>query len=94
MMVGKRSSICYILSYYSPKYARTETLVGALGRVEEVKLVEARNTASSFVRYFQTLLGLLAARLRHDPQYYILGFRGHEIFWLVRLLSSPARRAL
>src|SRR5690606_18732690 len=39
------------------------------------------------IRYWQALHALIRARRRHDPDMYILGFRGHEIAWLVRWLT-------
>jgi glycosyltransferase involved in cell wall biosynthesis len=83
--------VCYVLSYYSPHYVRTRTLLAALRRIDHVVLYEAVNTTPSFWRYFQTLLRLIGVRLRHRPEIYILGFRGHEIYWLVRMLTFPRR---
>ena len=37
--------------------------------------------------YFRTTK-LINIRIRHNPDYYILGFREHEIFWIVRLLTA------
>jgi glycosyltransferase involved in cell wall biosynthesis len=38
-------------------------------------------------RYCQTLAKLAAIRIFKNPDVYILGFRGYEIFWLVRLIT-------
>ena len=86
-MSGPRS-ICYVLSYYAPDYVRTRTLVNALRQIEGVRLYEARNSSKGLRRYFETLWKLLLVRLRHDPQAYLLGFRGYEHFWPVRLLTA------
>jgi glycosyltransferase involved in cell wall biosynthesis len=80
-------SVCYILSYYSPQYIRTTTLVQALQNIHNVNLFQARNTSRGFVRYFQTLAKLIAIRIKFNPQYYILGFRGYELFWPVRMIT-------
>jgi glycosyltransferase involved in cell wall biosynthesis len=83
----KKISVCYILTYYSPKYVRTEVLVQALSRIEQIELYQARNTVTGFLRYAQTLWKLFVVRVSHNPQFYILGFRGYEFFWVVRLLT-------
>jgi glycosyltransferase involved in cell wall biosynthesis len=80
-------SVCYILSYYAPDYVRTRTLVKALQRIENLKLYQARNSSKGLLRYFETLWKLALIRVLYDPQYYILGFRGHELYWAVRLIT-------
>jgi glycosyltransferase involved in cell wall biosynthesis len=80
-------SVCYILSYYSPRYVRTETLIQALQNIKGLELHQARNSSKGFWRYFETIWKLIGIRLFHNPQYYILGFRGYEIFWVVRFLT-------
>ncbi len=80
-------TVCYILSYYSPEYVRTTTLVEALLKIDDVRLLQARNTARGIIRYVQTLCKLIKIRLRYNPDYYILGFRGYEIFWFVRIIA-------
>ena len=83
----KKMRVCYILAYYSPEYIRTVTLIAALKKINGIELYEARNTSSGLLRYAQTLWRLCLIRLRYNPDCYILGFRGHEIFWVVRLLT-------
>lgn len=83
----KKSSVCYVLAYYSPRYVRTETLVQALKKIKGIRLHQARNTSIGFLRYFQTLWKLIAIRALYNPQYYILGFRGYEFFWVIRLIT-------
>ena len=80
-------SVCYVLSYYSPDYVRTRTLVAALRAIPGLSLYEARNTSTDALRYLQTLWKLLVVRLKCAPRYYVLGFRGYELFWPVRLLT-------
>lgn len=79
--------VCYILSYYFPDYVRSQTLRMALKRLEDVVLFEAVNSLQGPLRYLQSLLKLLVIRLVHNPDWYILGFRGYEFYWLVRLLT-------
>src|SRR6187551_642451 len=83
----KTLSVCYILSYYIPDYVRTRTLVSALEKIDHIKLYQARNSSKGLIRYFQTLSQLIAIRIVHNPDFYVLGFRGYELFWVVRLLT-------
>ncbi len=78
---------CYVLSYYFPQFVRTATLVMALRQIESITLYEAINTSLGWLRYCQTLRQLLFIRLRHNPDFYVLGFRGYELFWPVRLIT-------
>ncbi len=80
-------SICYVLSYYSPKYIRTRTLITAIQESNKLELCEARNSSVSLIRYVETVVKLIWTRLVKNPDYYLLGFRGIEIFWLIRILT-------
>ena len=84
---NKKIKVCYILSYRCPNYVRTKTLIAALKRIDNVAFFEAVNTTKGIFRYVQTLSRLLAIRMTKKPDYYILGFRGYEIFWIVRILT-------
>lgn len=79
--------VCYIISYRCPDYIRTRTLLTALKRIQNVELSEAMNTSRGFFRYIQTIISLLMIRIRQNPELYILGFRGYEIFFIVRLIT-------
>ena len=80
--------VCYILSYRSPSYIRTITILQALSRIENVTVFKAINAfRGGFFRYAETLVKLLFIRLYERPDCYILGFRGYELFWPVRLLT-------
>lgn len=83
----KTTSVCYVHSYYSPRYVRTESLVKALRQIEGLKLYLARNTSKGYRRYLETLWKLLKIRILHNPPCYMLGFRGYEFFWIVRLMT-------
>ncbi|MCB0208384.1 MAG: glycosyltransferase [Anaerolineae bacterium] len=94
MVRNKPIKVCYILSYYSPDYVRTQTLVEGLARIEAVTVYQARNRSTSIFRYFETLMKLLAVRMKYNPDCYILGFRGYEIYWPVRLITLGKRLIL
>jgi len=55
-------------------------------RCPRIELFLAVNISKGFARYFQTVWALLKIRFTKNPDVYILGFRGHELFWLVRML--------
>lgn len=79
--------ICYILSYRAPDYIRTRTLLNSLKNIKGLKVYTAINTRPGFTRYLETLIKLIQVRIKENPDYYILGFRGTEIFFPVRLLT-------
>lgn len=83
----EKVKVCYILSYRCPNYFRTKTLIDALNRIDNLVLFQSVNTAEGIFRYAQTLTKLLFIRAAKKPDYYILGFRGYEIFWIVRALT-------
>jgi len=83
----KPLSVCYILSYYSPNYVRTATLLAALSRCRRIQLFQATNTTKGIARYIETLFKLIKIKIRHNPDWYILGFRGYELFPIIRLIT-------
>lgn len=80
--------ICYILSYRFPDYPRSTSLINAMRRMRGTVVFEAVNSSRGWRRYFETLARLIHCRLKERPAYYILGFRGYEIFWIVRFLTA------
>lgn len=83
----KQIKVCYILSYYDPSYIRTRSILNQLELIKKVQLYKAINTNKNFLRYFETLWKLLIIRFKYNPSIYILGFRGHELFLPVRLIT-------
>ncbi len=79
--------VCYVLSYKHPNYIRSLVLLDLLRAHDHIELIEARNTTKNLLRYPQTLLKLIHIRLTQQPDIYVLGFRGYEIFLPVRLLT-------
>lgn len=79
---NKKIEVCYVLSYKSPSYTRTATLLAALRQLPEVELTIIKNKKTGIVRYWQTLSQLVKYRLHHKPDVFIVGFRGQEVFWL------------
>lgn len=81
-------NICYILSYKDPEYVRTKTLLNALQQIQDIKVFRAVNTIKGIFRYIQTIILLTWIRITKNPEHYILGFRGYEIFWIVRIIVA------
>ena len=79
--------VCHVVSYRDPGYIRTRNLRAAIAHIDGVELFDATNSRRGFLRYLETLWKMLRIRLRHNPDVYVLGFRGHEIFWAVRLIA-------
>lgn len=83
----KKDKVCYILSYKAPNYVRTTSLVNALLLLDDVVLFQARNKSKGFLRYFETFFQFIKIRLLENPDVYVIGFRGHEIYWLYRIFA-------
>ncbi len=86
-MNERRRRVCYVQAYRDPGYIRGRTLRKALAECGDVDLVLAVNRSRGLRRYWETLRALLHARRQFDPDVYVLGFRGHELAWLVRWLT-------
>lgn len=84
---GSRRRVCFVQSYREPGYVRGRAIQAALAGSDDVQLVLAVNCSRGIRRYWETLRALLHARRQFDPDVYILGFRGHELAWLVRWLT-------
>jgi glycosyltransferase involved in cell wall biosynthesis len=79
--------IAYVLSYRAPTYVRTESLLAALHFCSDREVVVARNEHAGLRRYLETWKALQRIRKKIAPDIYIIGFRGHEIFWPIRWLT-------
>ncbi|MDE2324721.1 MAG: hypothetical protein KGL51_08640, partial [Betaproteobacteria bacterium] len=79
--------VAYVLAYRAPHYIRSLSLQRALGNCSRIELLSARNHSSGMARYVETWRALRQLRKTHAPDLYILGFRGHEMFWPVRWLT-------
>ena len=76
--------ICYVLAYRAPEYIRTRTLLSALELQANVECYPAINTRTGAGRYQETLSKVVEIRKAYHPDLYILGFRGHELYWPLR----------
>lgn len=80
--------LCYILCYRQPDYVRSMSLLAALRRMRGAVVLEAVNESTGWMRYVETIARLVRCRLTGRSDLYVLGFRGYEIFWVVRLLTA------
>lgn len=81
--ITDRRKVCYILSYRAPNYVRTATLVAALRDIPDIELTIIKNSSKGPIRYIQTVYRLIKYRLHNRAEVYLLGFRSHELFWLI-----------
>ena len=87
-MKRPKKTVCYVSAYKDTLYPRSITLIEALKRSPNIDLRQATNKTKHFFRYFEAIFKVLYIRIRFKPDIYILGFRGHEIFWLMLLLTK------
>lgn len=80
--------VCYVLAYRDPGYIRTRTLLNALDSIEGLDVFPAINTDCGVFRYVETFIAALRIKRKNQPDCFIIGFRGHEIFWLIRLIAG------
>lgn len=85
MVKQKKNSakVCYVLCYRDPNYIRSQVLIEALRKIPGVELILVKNRHHGLLRYLEVSLRLIYARLRYRPDTFIVGFRGHEVFWLL-----------
>lgn len=82
--------ICYVLAYRAPDYIRTRSLCSALAALPNIDCHLAINTQTGLGRYRETLAKVARIRALHSVDLYILGFRGHELYWPLRHLVGSA----
>lgn len=78
--------ICYVLAYRAPDYIRTRSLLAALRDLPGIECHTAINRVTGWQRYRDTLQQVRLIRERCAPDVYVLGFRGHELYWPLRRL--------
>ena len=88
---GAALDVCYALSYRAPDYIRTRNLLAALDAMDGVRVHRAINRRRGVLRYLETLRALRRVLRAHPAALVLLGFRGHELYPLVRLMA-PGRR--
>ncbi len=87
MLEDDRIKVGYVVSYKDTQYVRSHFIIRCIENANSLQLFTANNTTKSIFRYIQTVLRLIKMRILYNPDVYILGFRGAEIFWFVRLIT-------
>lgn len=75
--------ICYVVCYKDPNYIRTQVLISALHRINNLEVIVIKNKNRGILRYIEVPLRLMWTRITKHPDYFIVGFRGHEVFWML-----------
>lgn len=75
--------LAYVLSYRAPWYGRTSSILEALRSLPGVTVTEVINRREGPLRYLETVRSLRRAG-PSSTDAYLVGFRGHEIFFAVR----------
>lgn len=78
--------VCYVLSYREPRYIRTRSILRALRETAGIEVFEAINHSTNAARYYETFRKVREIKQQFDPDVYVLGFRGHEFYWVLRHL--------
>lgn len=78
--------VCYVLAYRDPAYIRTRSILEALRRIPRFEVFDAINENTGAFRYIETFRKTREIKERHNPDVYVLGFRGHEFYWPLRRL--------
>lgn len=81
--MSSRTKICYVLCYRDPDYVRSLVLIQALKKIKGADVLVVKNRYRGVLRYIEVPLRLLLVRLSHKPDVFFVGFRGHEVFWLL-----------
>jgi glycosyltransferase involved in cell wall biosynthesis len=83
----KRTRVCYILSYKDPGYVRSQYIIQTLDLINKFKVFTAINKQTNALRYIEVLLKTIWLRISSNPDVYILGFRGVEHYWAIRIIT-------
>ena len=75
--------ICFVACKKDPDHIRNQVLIASLQKIPNTELVIITNRYRSILRYIEVPIRALAARLKHNPDLFVTGFRGHDIFWLL-----------
>lgn len=83
----RKLRVCFVLAYRAPDYIRGRSLCAALAQSPEIELHYAANSSTGPRRYIEMLRRLVQVKRTTSPDVYILGFRGHDVGWLVRFMT-------
>lgn len=79
-------SVCLVTCYRDPAYIRVKTIEAGL-RYNKANSVVVKNSKRGLLRYPEVVLKLIKARILHNPDLYLVTFRGYEILPFVLLIG-------
>jgi len=80
-------NICYISCYHQVNYTRRIQFIQALDNQANIKAYFVLNESKSAYRYIEVIMRLIRLRCTKKIDIFILGFRGNELFFPVRLIT-------
>lgn len=83
--------IAVISCYSQIDYVRTRSLRAALRAVDDVEVIELKNSHSGFWRYIEVPIKIIRAHFKDKPDVYLITFRGYEmlLFMVLTLVRRP-----
>ncbi|MCH7492338.1 glycosyltransferase [Patescibacteria group bacterium] len=79
--------VLYFATYYTKHYVRQDVIRRALSQIQDIEVVECVYNRKSVTRYIQALWKFVVLP-KKDIDIIIVGFRGHEILPIMRLLTK------
>ena len=80
--------LCYVHCYRDPDYTRARRQIDALRSMHGVDLHLATTRHRGPARYLELLGALWRVHRTTRPDIYLVGFRGHEIFGLIKCIAG------
>ena len=81
--------LAIVTCYKQPDYIRAQTLRDGAVAYHGIELITIKNRHLGILRYPETIIKVIAARIRHRPDAYLLTFRGYEILPFLAILTWP-----
>ncbi|MFH1367088.1 MAG: glycosyltransferase [Patescibacteria group bacterium] len=78
--------VLYFATYYIDHYVRQDVIIDALEKIKGIELIKCVVNKKSPLRYFQAI-GKFIFTSKKDVDVIFVGFRGHEVLPLLRLLT-------
>jgi len=82
-----KKTVCVITCYKHPDYIRAKTIRAALSARKDIEMIVVKNSNRGIWRYFEVLAKVMVTRIKHNPDIYILTFRGYEMLPFVRMAT-------
>ena len=76
--------ICYF-GIYRPNFGRNKTYIDGL-KQNDIEIIECRDTSRGFLKFLK--LFWKHRKIRNSYDYMIVGYPGHIVVWLAKLISK------